>query len=80
VSRLKVVDAYFRAWDMRCNSENRNAAAVAVEQAVDEMQITWAATPAAHGELSREMSLGTGGEGRAFLMPHVKPFNRTVAA
>jgi hypothetical protein len=26
------------------------------------------------------MSLGTGGESRAFLVPHMNPFNRTIPA
>jgi hypothetical protein len=53
---------------------------LAVEQAVDEVQIPRTATSAADCELPREMSLGASGESRAFLMPHVNPFNRTIPA
>jgi hypothetical protein len=65
---------------MRGDSENRNTAPMAVEQAVDKVQIPRAAAPTADCELPREMSLGASGESRAFLMPHVNPFNRTIPA
>jgi hypothetical protein len=65
---------------MRGDRENRNTAPMAVEQTVDKVQIPRTAAPTADCELPREMSLGARGESRAFLMPHVNPFNRTIAA
>ena len=53
---------------------------MAVEQAVDKVQIPRTAASAADRELPCEMSLGASGESRAFLMPHMNPFNRTIPA
>jgi hypothetical protein len=80
VSSLKIVDADFRAWDMRSDSKNWNTAALAVEQAVDEVQIPRTAASTTDRELPGEMSLGASGESRAFLMPHMNPFNRAIPA
>jgi hypothetical protein len=80
VGSLKIVDADFRTWDMCGDSENWNAAPMAVEQAIDKMQIPRTATPTADRELPGQMSFGTRRERRAFLMPHVNPFNRTIPA
>jgi hypothetical protein len=80
VGSLKIVDTDFRTRNMRGDSENRNTAAMAVEQAVDEMQIPRTTAPTTDCELPRQMSFGPGGERRAFLMPHVNPFNRLIPA
>jgi hypothetical protein len=73
--RLKVVDANFRAWDVRRDSENRDAAAMAIEQPIDEMQVTGATAATAYSEFPRQMSLGAGSESRALLVSHMDPFD-----
>jgi hypothetical protein len=65
---------------MRGNREDRNAVPLAVEQTVDQVQIPRTAAATADCELPGEMSLGASGESRAFLMPHMHPFNRAIAA
>jgi hypothetical protein len=68
VRRLEVVDADFGAWDMSGDGEYGNAASMAVKEAVDQVQVSRAATSTADRELPRQMRLDTGGEGCAFLM------------
>ena len=53
---------------------------MAVEQAVDEMQIAWSAAAGADRELTREMGLATGGERRDLLVPDVNPFDLALAS
>jgi hypothetical protein len=48
---------------------------VAIEQAIDEVQVSRPAAPGAHGELTGEMGLGTGREGSDFLVPDVHPLD-----
>lgn len=70
---LKIVDADLAAWDMRRNGENRRAAALTVEQAVDVVEIARTATAGADRELAGDLRLGAGGESGAFFMPYVNP-------
>jgi len=62
------------------NAEHRYAGAVAVEQAIDEMQIPGPAAAGADSELTRQMRFGTRRECCDFLVPHVDPFDFTVAS
>ena len=48
---------------------------MAVEEAVDEVQIAGPATVSANGELTRQMRLGAGREGRDLLVPDVDPLD-----
>jgi hypothetical protein len=57
------------------NGKHRHMAAVAVEQAVDQMQIARTAASRANGESSGDSGFGTGGEGCHFLMANVHPGN-----
>ncbi len=47
--------------------------ALAIEQAVDEMQIAGAAAAGADGEVAGEMRVGAGGEGGDLFVAHVQP-------
>jgi hypothetical protein len=53
--------------------QNRNAVALAIEQAVDQMQISRTAASGAHRKLPGKMRLGAGGESGGLFMPHVDP-------
>ena len=72
---LKIVDADFAARDMGRDGKNRHAAAVAIEQTVDQMQIARTAAAGANRELAGEMRLGAGREGGALLVPHMDPLD-----
>ncbi len=73
---LKVVDADFAARDMSGDRQDRHTTAVAVEQAIDEMQVARPATPGADRQFAREMRLRSCGEGCSFLMAHMDPVDR----
>jgi hypothetical protein len=62
------------------NCENRHGAAMAIEQAVDEVKVARAATPGADSELAGDVRLGAGGEGRHFLVADVNPLDGFLSA
>ena len=65
---------------MRGDAEHGNARAVAVEQAVDEVQIARPAAAGADRELTRQMRLGAGREGGDLLVPDMDPLDLPLAA
>jgi hypothetical protein len=73
---LKVASADFGRRNLRGNRQHRRAAAVRIEQAVDEMQIAGAARPRAYRELSCNLRFARGGKGCDLLMPDVNPVDR----
>jgi hypothetical protein len=75
VRLLKIIAADFVTGDLRGKGEHRNTASVTVIKAVDQVQVAWAATSGAHGQLAREMGLCTRGEGGGFFVSHVNPSN-----
>ena len=58
----------------------RRPRAVAVEQAVDEVQIAGAATARADGEFARQMRLGASREGSDLLVPDVDPLDLALSS
>jgi hypothetical protein len=52
---------------------------VAVEQAIDEVQIPGPAAASTNGELTRQMCLGTSREGRDLLVPDVDPLDLAMS-
>src|SRR5438046_7878594 len=53
---------------------------MALEQAVDQVQVAGPAAAGADRELASEMGLGTGGEGRSLFMADVNPVDALAAA
>jgi len=51
---------------------------VAIEQAVDEMEIAWSAAAGADSDLAGKVSLGARGKSGHFFMPHVEPIDLSV--
>src|SRR5262245_22332966 len=70
---LEVVDADLPARNMCGDRQHRHAAAMAVVEPVDEVQVARTAAARADGELAGEMRLGAGGEGRGLLVTHMNP-------
>ena len=66
--------------DLRRNRHHRHARALAVEEAVDEMQIARAAAAGADGEVPGDMRVGAGGEGGHFFVAHVQPLHAAMPA
>ena len=52
---------------------------MAVEQAVDQVQVARTTAAGAHGQLAGQMRLGARREGRALLMAHVDPLDRLLS-
>ena len=72
---LKVAGANFHAGNLGSQRQHRHAAAVAVEQAVDEVSIAGPARAGAHGQVAGEVGFGTGRKGPAFFVPHGHKLN-----
>jgi hypothetical protein len=53
---------------------------MAVEEAIDEMQVAWPATARAHREFARQMSLGACGESGNLLVPDMDPIDLALPA
>ena len=79
VRRLKVVRSNLGRRDMCGDGEHRRARALAVEQAVDQVQVAGTAGTGAHGETTGHLGLGAGGEGGDLLVAHVHPVDDTTA-
>ena len=60
--------------------EHRHARAVAIEEAVDEVQIARAAAAGADGELARQMRLGARRERGDLLVPDMNPLDLALPA
>src|SRR5437870_10320643 len=76
---LEIIGADFAARDLRCNREDRQTAAVTVEEPVDEVKIAGAAAPGTHCELSSHVRVSAGGKGRYLLVPHMDPLDSFLA-
>ena len=68
---LKIARPDGGAGDMRGYGDDRGIAPVGVVQAVDEVDVPWAARPRAGREFFGKLGFGSGGEGGRFLMPHM---------
>ena len=77
---LEIAAADFGGRNLRGDRQHRRAAAVRIEQAVDEMQIAGAARARAHRKLAGDLRFAGGGEGRDLLMPDVDPVDRLALA
>ena len=77
---LEIAAADLGGRDLRGDRQHRHARAMAIEQAVDEVQIAGSAAPRADGELAGQMRLGAGREGGDFFVPDVDPFDLALAA
>ena len=53
---------------------------MAVEESVDQVQVTWPATAGANREFARQMRLGARGESGDLLVSDVHPFDLALAA
>jgi hypothetical protein len=62
------------------DGQNRHARAMAVEQAVDEVQIARPAAPGTDGERAGEVRVGAGRESRDFFMPDMYPLELALGA
>ena len=77
---LKVSSADFSGWNLGRDGQYRRAAAMRIEQAIDEMQIAGPARACADGKLAGDLRFGRGREGGDLLMPDVNLVDRLSLA
>ena len=77
---LEIACADFGRGDLRGNGKHRHTRAVAIKEAIDQVQITRPAAPGADRELARQMGLGARREGRDLLVPDMHPLDLALAA
>ena len=76
---LEITGTDFAAWNLGCNREDRQAAAMTVEEPVYQMKVAWTATPGADSQLASDVRIGAGGKGRYLLVAHMDPLNTFLA-
>jgi hypothetical protein len=62
-------------WNLCRNRKHRRATPMAIEEAIDKVQIARAATARAHGNFSCKVSLRAGGKCGHLFMPYMQPFD-----
>ena len=72
---LEIAAADLAGRNLRGDGQHRSAAAVGVEQAVDEMEVARTAGSGADGKLARDLRFARGREGSHLLMPDVNPID-----
>ncbi len=77
---LKIAATDFGGRNLRGDGEYRRAAAMRIEQAVDEMQIAGTARPRTHRKLAGDLRFARGGKGGDLFMPDVNPVDRLSLA
>src|ERR1700722_16282576 len=75
ISLLKISAANFPARNLCGNSEDWNAAALAVVEAINQMHIPGATTSGTYCQLASEVGLGAGRERSSFLVSYTNPAN-----
>src|SRR5258706_256728 len=73
---LEIIDPDFAAGDVGGDCQNRHAVALAVEQAVDQMEVAWTAAPGTHGKAPGKMGFSPRCKCRGLFMTHVDPVDR----
>src|SRR4051812_34667077 len=77
---LKVAGPDLGGRDMCRDRDNRDPGTVAVEQAVDQVQIAGSAATGTNGEVAGQVRIRAGGEGSPLLVSDVQPRNLAVPA
>jgi hypothetical protein len=80
VGLLKISAPDFIAWNLRRNGENRNTAAMAVIEPIDQMHVTGTATASADCQTPCEMCFRSSSKRCRLFMPYVNPLNSFACA
>src|SRR6266478_7990409 len=75
ISLLKISTANFPTRNLCSNSEDGDAAALTVVEAINQMHVAGATTSGTYRQLASEMGLGAGGERRCLLVSYTNPAN-----
>lgn len=76
---LEVLRPDLGARNVGGDGQHRHAAALRIEQPVDQVQIAWAATTRTHGQLAGQRGVGGRGEGGGLLVADVLPGDLAAA-
>src|SRR5215510_400080 len=77
---LKIAAPDFGRRDLRRYAEHRYSRPVAVEETIDQVQITWPTTAGADRKLTRQMRLRACRKGSNLLVPDMHPLDLALAA
>src|SRR5580692_12627768 len=77
---LKISTSDFSARNLRCDGQNRDAAALAIVKAIDQMHVSRPAASGAYRQFASEMSLRTGREGGCLLIACADPLDVLASA
>ncbi len=77
---LKVSAPDFITWNLRSDSQDRNAASLAVVQPVDQMQVPGTAAPGANRQVSREMRFRSSSKRCRLFVPDMNPLNPLISS
>src|SRR6202790_1466509 len=80
VGLLKISAPDFIAWNLRRNGENRNTAAMAVVEPIDQVQVAGATAAGADRQTPCEMRFRTSSKRRRLFIPYVNPLNSFACA
>src|SRR5216684_2618838 len=80
VGLLKISAPDFIAWNLRRNGENRNTAAMAVIEPINQMQVTGTAAAGADRQTPCEMRFRSSSKRRRLFMPYVNPLHSFACA
>src|SRR6202049_3031619 len=75
VGLLKISAPDFIAWNLRRNGEDRNTAAMAVIEPIDQMQVTGTAAAGADRQTPCEMRFRTSSKGCGLFISYMNPLN-----
>src|SRR5690606_33947277 len=77
---LKISQTDLRRGDVRGDGQYRNVISLAVEQSIDQMQVSRPATARAHRKITGYRRLRARRESRGLLVAHVHPLDATQTA
>ncbi len=77
---LEVVQADLGGGDLCGNGQHRHVVAMAIEQAIDQVQVAGAAAAGAYGQFAGGGGFGTGGKRGHFFVAHMHPLDAVHGA
>src|ERR1700735_1969175 len=80
MSLLKISTPDFSTRNLRRDGQNRDAAALAIVKAIDQMHVSWPAASGAYSQFAGEMRLCARRERGCLLMAHANPLDVLAGA
>src|SRR5215813_9631684 len=80
VSLLEVIGTNLATRNLRSNREDRSHTAMRVKETIHQVQVPWATTPGARGQLSSQLGFGARSKCSCFFVADVDPVDLAVSA